>query len=316
MPNQKEKDMHNSSVILINYNTSELTLQAVHSVLNHHSGDFEILIVDNASKSDDYNNLKKGVATLKDPRVEIIRSRINTGFGMGNMIGVQKASGKYYVFLNSDAYLTEDSISIMTNFLENNSRASIVGAKLKDEHGRSVESFDFRLSLRRELLGVNILHLLNSKKYPSRKKEFTEPTRVGAVPGSFFVCRASDFDKVGGFDSNLFLYYEEKDLSFRIEKQLGKEIYTLPQTSFVHLKGKSTGSSYEIKKELRISQFYSIRKNLGPLKYWIFFVITFLKVLVKAPFSRKNQKHLFLLLNGASLSLSLKHKQEIMPYAD
>ncbi len=154
--------------------------------------------------------------------------------------------------------------------------------------------------------------MLNPGKYPSRKKPFSSPSRVGAVPGSFFICRAADFDEVGGFDTNLFLYYEEKDLAYRIEKDLRKEIYSLPQTTYVHLKGKSTSSSYVTKKELKISQFYSVRKNLGTLSYLVFYILNFVKFALKAPFSSKNRKHFLLLLGGVSLTGSLKHQQKLL----
>ena len=305
--------MKKCSVIIINFNTAELTLQAVHSVIEFTSNStFEIIVVDNASHTNDFLRLKEKIAEWNDKRIHLFRSRVNLGFGGGNMQGVQHAEGQYYVFLNSDAYLQEDSISTMTAFLEKNSRVSMVGGRSVDQTGKPYKAFDHRLSLRKELFGDSILHLLNPRKYPSRKKQLSEPTRVGAVPGSFFVCRASDFDQVGGFDTNIFLYYEEKDLAFRIEKELGKEIYSLPQVNYVHLKGKSTSAGHETRKELKISQFYTIRKNLGAFKYLIFYGVNFLKILCKAPFKRKHRVFLPI-LGGAPLSQSLKHHQKITP---
>lgn len=307
--------MINCSIIIVNYNTSALTFKAVQSVIDFCTKyNFEIIVVDNASNFEDAINLKKIISELNDPRITLIRSRINTGFGAGNMIGVQQAKGIYYAFLNSDAYLIEDSISILIDFLKNHSRVSIVGAKSINEEGKNYKAFDHRLSLRKELFGDKFLYFQNREKYPSRKKALSKPTRVGAVPGSFFVCRAMDFDQVGGFDTNLFLFYEEKDLSFRIEKKLKKEIYSLPGTSYVHLSGKSTTTSYDIKKELKISQFYSIKKNLGMGKYIVFFTFNFLKFLLKSPFSRKNRKHFMLLLKGITPAQSLKHQQVLMPF--
>lgn len=304
--------MISCSVIIINYNTSQLTVDAVNSVLNH-SNRFatEIIVVDNGSKAEDYQNLKGALG--EQSRLQLIRSRINLGFGGGNMFGVQQASGEYYAFLNSDAYLQEDSIATMVQFLENNAKVSMVGANSVDENGNLHKAFDHRMSLRNELFGHGFMKLINPKKFPSRKKQLDRPTEVGAVPGSFFICRAADFDAVGGFDTNLFLYYEEKDLSFRIEKHLKKEIFSIPNTTYVHLKGKSTPASYLSKQELKISQFYSVRKNLGSFKYCLFYAGNLLKFLAKAPFSSKNRKYLLLCLRGIPLSESLKHKQPITP---
>lgn len=299
-----------NSVIIINYNTCELTLQAIDSVWKFsNKATTEIIVVDNASGKEDFNQLELGLK--EKPDTHLVRSRINLGFGGGNMFGIQHAKGKYYAFLNSDAFLLEDTLGMMASYLDLHNHIAIVGANSVDENGHRYKGFDHPLSLRRELFGDNFLQMMNPKKYPSRKSNFTIPTKVGAVPGSLLFCRAEDFDNVGGFDNNLFLYYEEKDLSHRIKKKLGKDSYLLPQTTYVHLKGRSTQPSYAILKELRISQFYTIRKNLGVFKYIIFYSKSLLTYLLKAPFNRKNRKYLGLVIRGVSLSESLKQKQSI-----
>lgn len=285
-------------------------MQAVESVWKFsNKTTTEIVVVDNASEKEDFKELELGLKEKSN--THLVRSRINLGFGGGNMYGVQRAKGKYYAFLNSDAFLLEDTLSIMAGYLDQHNHIAIVGANSMDEHGHKYKGFDHPLSLKRELFGDNFLQMMNPKKYPSRKSNFTIPTKVGSVPGSFLYCRAEDFNAVGGFDNNLFLYYEEKDLSHRIKKKLGKDTYLLPQTTYVHLKGRSTTPSYAIIKELRISQFYTIRKNLGVFKYLIFYSQSFLKYLLKAPFNSKNRKYLGLVLRGVPLSESLKQKQVI-----
>lgn len=299
------------SVIIINYNTARLTLQAVRSVLKYcKKYKPQIIVVDNASQKKDYQYLQENIRKFTGKNVELIRNELNRGFGGGNMLGVENANGEYLVFLNSDAFLQEDSIGVMLDFLRKNPTTGIVGARGTDEHGKPYKSFDHRLSLKKELLGDKFLTFINPVKYPSRKRTYSSPVKAGAVPGSFFACRKEDFDKIGGFDPNLFLFYEEKDLAYRMEKHLKKDIYSLPQTTYIHLKGKSTAPSYEVRQELKVSQFYCVRKNLGNFKYAIFFSANLLKFGMKAPFSSKNRKYLKFILGGAGLSYSLKHRQQ------
>lgn len=298
------------SVIIINYNTADLTLQAIASVLHHAGGTgIEIIVVDNASTAADLKVLENGIKNLN--QVYLCRSKINLGFGGGNMLGVQKARGKYYVFLNSDTYLMEDSIEIGRDFLNKNPDCAVVGFRSINEDGYSFKNFSYTLSFWQELFGDQVARLASFNKFPSRKADLTTPTEVGSVQGSFLMVRAVDFNAIGGFDTNLFLYYEELDLSYRIKKKLGKTTYYLPQTTYVHLRGKSTPPSYPIKKELRISQFYTVRKNLGLFQYLLFYIGNFIKYLFKAPFSAKNRRYLALLLKGVPLSESLRHKQVI-----
>lgn len=302
------------SIILINYNTAQLTIDCINSIIDkvENLANFEIIIVDNASKIEDYNFLKSSIEIFSKFNIQLIRSRINVGFGAGNMIGVQNATGQYYTFINSDVLLVEDSITKMLNFLKITPDAALVGCQAIDENSNKYKGFDYQLSLTSELFSHSLLHRLFPKKYPSRMVTSQQPLKVGAVPGSLFTAIAKDFDEVGGFDTNVFLYYEEKDLAFRIKKQLNKNAYSLPDTTYIHLKGKSTGSSQIIRNELKIAQFYVVKKNLGALKYSIFYCINLITILIKAPFNKKNRSYLKLLLTGISVAHSMKHKQKII----
>ena len=306
------------SIILINFNTAQLSLDAIDTITKQTTGfneNYELIIVDNASIEIDFLNLRNSLNKLNLSNLKLVRSRINSGFGGGNMLGVQEAKGDYYIFINSDALLIEDSFNKMINFLKENSHIAMLGAQSKDGNDKISKPFDYRIGLRKELFSEVVLHALFPKTFIDRKQVFTKPTRVGAIPGSLMVCRAADFDAVGGFDTNLFLYYEEKDVSYRLEK-IGKHTYSFPGTIFIHLKGKSTASTYAIKQELKISQFYSFRKNLGAFKYCIFYTASLFKFMFKSPFSSKNRKLFMWTLRGASLAESLKHKQQIQPYIE
>src|SRR5690625_3982296 len=200
------------SVIIINYNTADLTLKAVTSVLEHcQVPGIEIIVVDNASDPEDLLLVAKGIEKLE--RVYLLSSRINLGFGGGNMLGVQKASGAYYIFLNSDTCLKEDSIRIGLDFLNQHPQCAIVGFHSIDEQGDSSKNFSYSLNLWQELFGDQMARLMSLGRLPDRRADLHSPIEVGSVQGSFLMVRASEFNAVGGFDTNIFLYYEEKDLS-------------------------------------------------------------------------------------------------------
>lgn len=306
--------MSTASIIIINYNTANLTLQAIHSIEKQITTleNLEVIIIDNASESEDYNELKSGIDKANNDKLKLVRSKFNLGFGGGNMLGVQHAVGDFYVFMNSDVVLKEDSVSMMIDFLKKNRNTSIVGCQAVNENGQKFKGFDYGLSLVNELFSNSFLHFIDKKKYPSRIVTTKEPLFVDAVAGSLFTCLAKDFDAVGGFDTNIFLYYEEKDLAFRIKKYLKKDVYLLPFTEYIHLKGKSTKTSQKIKNELKISQFYTIQKNLGVFSYLVFYVIKLTVFLFKSPFSKKNRAYFLLLLSGISTSKSIKHQQKII----
>ncbi len=306
--------MIQGSVIIINYNTSKLTLNAIQSIEKKviDLDKYEIIIVDNASEKEDFDALKNGLISFGIGFVKLIRSKINVGFGAGNMIGVQSAIGNFYIFMNSDVLLLEDSFSEMISFLNKNPNASIVGCQAVNENSEPFKAFDYNLSLKSELLSDSLLQILNPKKYFPRMLITKNPIKVGAVPGSLFTCVAKDFDEIGGFDTSIFLYYEEKDLAFRMQQKLNKDIYSLPYLPYIHLKGKSTKPSQKIRNEMKISQFYVIQKNLGSIKYKLFYFSQFSIFVLKSLFSKKNRSYLILLLNGISIAKSIKHSQKII----
>ena len=125
------------SCIIINYNTSNYTYEAVKSLYETHKNNlnFEIIVVDNASKKDDYNTLKLKLDSLHKSNLQLIRSNINTGFGGGNMLGVSNASpSKYYAFINNDTLqVSEYCLIHLMKFLESESQAGLCSPQMLDE---------------------------------------------------------------------------------------------------------------------------------------------------------------------------------------
>lgn len=301
------------SIIIINYNSSEYTLKCVEKVLEKTSNElrFEILVVDNASESEDFETLKSSLLLLNSDKVMIHRSRINTGFGGGNMHGVQHANGKYYLFLNNDTLLLNDAISKCYAFMKRTSDAAVCGIQIFNEKEEKQVSFDHFTSFWREVFGKQFVEKLFSK--PNRRKEYSEPISVDYVNGSFMFFKADDFNAVGGFDTNIFLYFEENDICYRLKKK-GSNTYFIPSASYLHYQGKSIGKAnvpIDTKIELKTSMFYVIRKNYGYFHYQIlrlFFIIRYgLTSLIKPKYFRLFTR----VLAGLPLGKSLKHKQTV-----
>lgn len=304
--------MFDVAVILINYNSTEHTINCVNSIIEKTAPtiNYQIIITDNCSEKEEYLKLKSFCDELDFPNLEFHRSRINTGFGGGNMFGVQFANAKYLAFINNDTLLKNDCLLILTKALENNPKIGIAGAQAYKENGDFMISLDHFASPMREILGRNFLEFIDSKKYPKRKKIYTTPIQVSFIPGSFMVVRANDFYEVGGFDTNIFLYYEETDLCKRLAKK-SKFAELIPSAEFIHYHGASTPKSILIKTELKISLLYIIRKHYGYLSFLV--LLNYLRVnyVFSTIFKPKYWYLLKVLLAGAPLSKSLKTKQKI-----
>ena len=308
-----ENKNYDVSVIIINYNSSEYTRKCVESVLGTTETQikFQIIVVDNASELDDFLDLKNHIETLDNENIVFSRSRVNTGFGGGNMHGIQFARGDHYLFLNNDTLLRDNSISTCLNFLKATSEAAVCGPQIYNEKEQKEVSFDHFTSFAREVLGRQFVEIMYSK--PRRRKSYDVPIPVDYVNGSFMLFKADDFNAVGGFDTNIFLYFEESDICFRLKKN-GKKTFFIPKASYVHFQGKSidkTGMPIATKIELKTSMFYVIRKNYGYLHYQALRLVFVIRYGLTSLIKPKYFKLFYRILIGLPLGKSLKHRQVI-----
>ncbi|WP_116787222.1 glycosyltransferase family 2 protein [Flavobacterium psychrotrophum] len=304
--------MFDIAVILINYNSSRLTIECIASVVQKTPAklNYQIVVVDNCSKDEDYHALQLGLKTIDFENLKLVRSRINTGFGGGNMTGVHYADAKYYAFINNDTVFKNDCLSILKNAMDTNASYGITGPQAYTGEDKFMVSLDHFSSPARELFGRNVLEAINPKMYPKRKKTYTSPVKVNYIPGSFMFVRAADFNAVGGFDTNIFLYYEETDLCKRLNAK-GKAAYLIPEAEFIHYHGGSTEKSLAIKKELKISALYVMGKHYGASGRFIVHIYLIIKYFFSSLAKPRYWSLFWLLLKGAPLSSSLKLKQVI-----
>jgi hypothetical protein len=304
--------MFDIAVIIINYNSRTLTQECVTSILEKTSNTtaVQIIVVDNCSEKQDYLALKDFCDHHSFENLTLVESKINTGFGGGNMLGFHYANARYIAFVNNDTLFLNDCLSILKSALENDNSIGLVGGQSFSENGKRMIAFDHFASISKELFGRDFLERLDPLQYPKRKLEYVTPLKVNYVQGSFMFIRTSDFCDVGGFDTNIFLYYEETDLCKRLQKT-GKSCYLIPDAKYVHYHGASTPQNIAIKTELKISLLYIIRKHYGNGSYFLLLNYLRLNYVFSTIFKPKYRYLLKVLLAGAPLSKSLKTRQKI-----
>ena len=119
------------SVVIVNYNTFELTSAAIRSLRKFVQGlNYEIILVDNASTETDADRFKES-----NPDIILIKSEKNLGFAGGNNLGIQKASGKAILLMNSDAELLNDAVSICYKNLFSHPSIGITTGRLQYPDG-------------------------------------------------------------------------------------------------------------------------------------------------------------------------------------
>jgi GT2 family glycosyltransferase len=304
------------SIISINYNNSHLTEDFIKSVIKYtpESLTYEIIIVDNCSEIQDYRNLENLIKDINSDQVILKRSNINLGFGGGNMFGNQFATGHYLAFINNDVVFTQDCFGSLIQFLKKKPECGVVTPQQYNGKNEPTTGFDHFHGLRKEFFGRSLIEK-TSNKAKRKAIPYQQNIKVDFVQGCFMFFTAKAFQSIGGFDTNLFLYYEEMDTCFRL-KQLNFESWLCPETSFMHLHGASTNSNYAIKKELIISRLYILRKNHNYIKYSIIKLWYVIKYAFKSILKRDYFPFFTMILSGKYLENSLKHQQKIVVIND
>lgn len=295
------------SIIIINYNTSQYTINCIETIILKISKklNFEIIVIDNNSCKEDFENLASKIKGYNF--VKLIRHKSNIGFGGGNMLGVKEAKGNYLAFVNNDSLLLNDCFSIIIEEMKNNLSYGVCGPQAYKENGDLLPTIDHFTSPLKELLGRKFLEKLNPKKFPNRKQEFKNPQRGQFISGSFMIFRTEDFNKIGGFDIKIFLYQEETDICKRLLK-INKYAYLIPEAKFIHFHGASTKKTIAIKTELKLSTLYVIKKHYG---WWAHKLILFfytLKYFTRSFFKPKYWEIFKVLIKGGKLEHSLLEK--------
>ena len=128
------------SIIILNYNTKKYTIEAVESIEKHYpqdtqSGNFEVIVIDNASPDDSLNALNLYAKKTKMKSFRVIENGENFGFAGGNNKGVPYAVGRYVLFLNPDTVMYPRTLHYLVEFMDMHPDAGAVGCKINIPSG-------------------------------------------------------------------------------------------------------------------------------------------------------------------------------------
>lgn len=224
------------SIIYVNFNTADQVMAAVESVRRHTKGiDYEIIVADNNSQND--NNLQ---SLLDDKDIKVVKLDDNYGFGKANNAGVRESTGEYIFLLNPDTICHDNSIKLLFDKLKSDPTIGIINPNLINADSKPTHAF--RRAGDGILTEINFaLFGLPYKLVYGRNFEYNHTDKqmdVAYACGAAMMMKRETFDKVGGFDENFFLYYEDQDLCNRIKKT-GLRIVNEPGAIIQHLEGTS-----------------------------------------------------------------------------
>lgn len=252
------------SVIIVNYK-SEKYLERCLSSLYRAVGDrisLEVIVVNN------YPEETLEQVKISFPEVKIIVNPKNSGFGGGNNLGAQKALGEYLWLLNPDTEIIEGSPAQILSKLKSQPDLGAIGACLITED-RKIQEWSTGTEINLWNLIKNNLGFLSSRKIWESQNE----RECAWVAGTSLFLSKKLFLEIGGFDENIFMYFEDVDLCRRI-RQNGKKIVYYPTLKILHKCGASwEGYTKENKRRQKQnyynSMIYYFKKHRPYVEYLV-----------------------------------------------
>lgn len=241
--------MSGIAVIILNYDTLDLTIDCVASLLEDRSlpEGTRIVVADNASPSQDMARLREAaIEGGWGDRVTLVDHAENRGFSAGNNKAIEIADALFgpsrlYLLLNPDTRVRSGAVARLAAFLEDNPAAGIAGSLLEDPDG-TPQACAFRFpgvasELESTICTGPFTQLLGRWRVAPKMPD--QPSRIDWVSGASLMIKREVIDAIGLLDEAYFLYYEELDFCLRASKA-GFECWHVPDSRVVHLVGQST----------------------------------------------------------------------------
>ncbi|MFH1564831.1 MAG: glycosyltransferase family 2 protein [bacterium] len=233
------------SVIIVNWNVKNLLIKNLESIFSFTKNiDYEIIVVDNGSTDGSAEELnKKFSREVAAGKLKILDTKKNNGFSRGNNIGFEASKGDYVLFMNPDMELVENSFKILENYLKSHLDVGAVSCILRypdDTLQKSVKGFPTLFS--QAIILLKLHHLLfwfgPVKRYLARDFDYSKEQEAKQLMGAFIMMRREVFEKIGKWDEDYWLFWEDVELAYQLKKNSIKTTY-IPNTKVVHHESKS-----------------------------------------------------------------------------
>ncbi len=277
-------------VVIVNWNSGDYLQKCIQSIFSTDNRNFvnKVFIIDNNSEDLSLRQIKL------NERITIIQNKQNRGFAKACNQGFKLSTAPYILLLNPDTQLFGNTLKDCVTFMEKKKDVDILGCQLLNDNGKiapSCSRFPTASGIFRDATGL-------SKMLPSIFKpgiimanwDHKTSRFVDQVMGACMFMRKSIFEKIGYFDEQFFVYYEEVDFSKRLSEIGGKSFFN-SEIKAIHTGEGSTSSVKAFRLFLNLrSRLKYAKKHFNSFGYYSVWFSTFMI----EPFSRS----FFLILSG------------------
>lgn len=248
------------SIITVNYNNTVVTLDLLRSLENLHLKNVEVIVVDNGSRENPGPLLKAHY-----PWITFVRSDINLGFAGGNNLGIGRAKGKYFFFINNDTEFTRDILGRMVDVLESNPEIGVLCPLL----------YYFDNPDAMQYAGFTPLNKVTCRNQCLTTLPGADDNGLSFTSfphGAAMMIPRSVVKQVGVMPETYFLYYEEHDWAEMI-KRAGFQIAVDTASVLLHKESQTVGAISELKSYfMSRNRILFMRRNARRAYLWLFWL--------------------------------------------
>ena len=231
-----EKKVPLVSIITVNYNDSAVTMDLLDSLRKISYPALEIIVVDNASPSDDPTTIKESY-----PEVKLILSEENLGFAGGNNLGIRASHGDFLFFINNDTIVDDGLIEPLVETLQKDMEIGMVSPKIKFHWDPSLIQYAGYSPMNKWTIRNNSIGY-----HQKDNGLFDIPGETESIHGAAMMVPRRVLEQVGMMTEIYFLYYEEHDWAEMI-KRAGYKVYYQPKGFILHKESLATGKNSSLK---------------------------------------------------------------------
>lgn len=263
--------MRKLSIIILNFNTKDFLLQCLESIYENYTeevkkGDYEVVVVDNASIDESFAFVKSQISKPKLQTIKFIENKKNLGFAAGNNRVLKKINSEYVLLLNPDTKVDGQAIAETLRFMEKNKGAVVATAKVVLPDGSLYyachRGFPTPWNAFCYFSGLGGLFpkaaLFNG--YTLSNLNLDEIHEIDACSGSFMMIRSDLGKKLNWLDEDYFWYGEDLDFCYRV-KQAGYKVYFVPKGKTVHYWGAASGLKKTTNRKVKVALETKLRST-------------------------------------------------------
>ena len=255
------------SIVTVNYRSWSHLESALVALQPGFPEDWEVIAVDNESDLGSFDAF-----SARFPWVKFIANPVNSGFGAGCNIGVAAATGEQLLFMNPDVIASCESIQALID-IKKQHNIGIVAPKQVSGDGKPQKVFDdFPSVLNQSKTLKALLRVLIPSRFPDPRADHKTITYCDWVTGSVLLIDRADFDAVGGWAEDYWMYVEDADLCRKAHDK-GLSVAYVPEVEVIHAHGGSSRLNVAVKSmtklEVIISKHVYTARHTAGLERWL-----------------------------------------------